>query len=336
MANHPKILMLIRQFGDTYPKHNQKYKAITYLEKLTDVHYWHEDGSILDILKKIPIKPDFILHYDPAWGHLFAPHITDLDKVSIPTGAFSIDVHANKQERLAYFTKNKVNLIFSVIKSSFLNTFPQFEQQFRWLPFSIDPSVTKDWQLKKDIKFLFMGLVNDGTVSHPPLGRYPFREAVLKRMKDVKGFKYNKHPGNLTSNITLVNETFSQELNRAEIFFTCGGAPKYPVMKFFEAPGSRTLLLAEPNDDVWDLGFKDGESFAACSAEDFYDKAMYYSQNEVERERVTMNGYSFIHDNHTNAVRAQQLLTYITDYLGGKETNNLPFSRHDYYNNGTS
>ncbi|UJW56817.1 glycosyltransferase [Bacillus sp. A116_S68] len=324
MTNHPKILMLIRQFGNTYPKHNQKYKAITSLEKFTDVYYWYEDGSILDILKKVPVKPDFIFHYDPSWGHVFAPHITDLDKVTIPTGAFSIDIHANKQERLAYFNQNNIDLIFSVIKSPFLKAFPTFTKQFRWLPFSIDPEITKDWQLKKDIKFLFMGLVNDGTVSHPPLGRYPFREAVLKKMKNVKGFKYNKHPGNLTSDIALVNETFSQELNRAHIFFTCGGSPKYPVMKFFEAPGSRTLLLAEPNEDVWDLGFKDKENFVACNIGDFFEKAMFYSEHEAERARITTNGYHFIHEHHTNDVRAQQLLTYITDYLGGKETQHLP------------
>jgi hypothetical protein len=310
-----KILILIRDFGNKYPKHKQKFDLIKHLESVADVYYWHEDGSILNILKAIDFVPDFILHYDISWGYTYAPDITDLDKVSIPKGCFVIDVHWDKTKRLMYFIRNHVDLIFSITKNPFLNNFPQFKTQFRWVPFSINPSIFKDWKLNKNIKFLLMGLVNDGTVTYPEKGRYKFREAVLNKLKHVEGFKYNRHPGHFTQSTNLVNEKFSQELNRSEIFFTCGAVVQYPVSKYFEALGSRTLLLAEPNPDILELGFKDGENFVACTTEDFFEKAMYYSANKEKREKIMDNGYDFVHKNHTNDVRAKQIISYIDELI---------------------
>ena len=93
-----------------------------------------------------------------------------------------------------------------------------------------------------------------------------------------------------------MNEKYAQELNRAKIFFTCGSALRYPLLKFYEAPACRTLLLAEPNQDIFDLGFKDGTHFIACEVEDFYDKAKYYLQNKKKGSvSQTTATVSFIH-----------------------------------------
>jgi spore maturation protein CgeB len=87
------------------------------------------------------------------------------------------------------------------------------------------------------------------------------------------------------------------------------------LLKFFEAPACRTLLLAEPNQDIYDLGFKDGTHFIACEVEDFYDKAKYYLQNEKERQRITDNGYRLVHSRHTYHARAQEIADAIIDFL---------------------
>ncbi|MCR6109686.1 glycosyltransferase [Bacillus sp. A301a_S52] len=316
MKRNLTILLLVKNFGDIYPKHKQKYDSITALKNHTNVIFWHEDGSILEILSKIKQIPDFILHYDMAWNYSLAPRIRDLDKVDIPKGALLIDTHFNKNERLLYLTANQIDLIFSPTKNSFLETYPQLKQHFRWLPFSINPNIIKDWKLEKTTKFLLMGLMYDGDDKFSTLkGRYPFREAVLKRMTNTEGFKYIKHPGHKAKNPPVVGESFSQELNRSDIFFTCGSSYNYPVIKFFEALGSKTLLLAEPNRDILELGFKNNENFVACNKEDFFEKAMYYSEHREERERITDNGFHFIHENHTDSDRAKQLLTYIESFL---------------------
>ncbi|XBM33670.1 glycosyltransferase [Bacillus licheniformis] len=116
-----------------------------------------------------------------------------------------------------------------------------------------------------------------------------------------------------------MNEKYAQELNRAKIFFTCGSALRYPLLKFYEAPACRTLLLAEPNQDIFDLGFKDGTHFIACEVEDFYDKAKYYLQNKKERQRITDNGYRLVHSQHTYHARAQEIVDTIIDFLEQQE-----------------
>lgn len=152
-----------------------------------------------------------------------------------------------------------------------------------------------------------------------PKRKIPFREAVLQTMKHEEGFVHHPHPGNVITDEeeikqAFLNEKYAQELNRAKIFFTCGSALRYPLLKFYEAPACRTLLLAEPNQDIFDLGFKDGTHFIACEVEDFYDKAKYYLQNKKERQRITDNGYRLVHSQHTYHARAQEIVDTIIDF----------------------
>ena len=312
-----KLLILIKNFGKNYLKHRVKYEMIQALEPFADVYYWGRDGDIFDIIKEIGITPDFILHYDIAWGGFFSPKITNLEKVDIPKGCYVIDVHWEKRKRNQYFTGKKIDMIFSVTKNPFLKEFPDFQNRFRWTPFSINPDIFKDWELEKTIKFLLMGLVHYDKIRYPPKGRYQFREEVLKKLGQHKDFKFIKHPGNRTRNSHFVNENYAQEINRSEIFFTCGGRIQYPVAKFFEAPACRTLLLAEPNPDILELGFKDEINYVACNYQNVYEKAMYYSENKSERERISDNGFAFIHQYHSNQVRAKQFINYIKDFMNG-------------------
>lgn len=316
-----KILILIRLFGNSLPKHQPKMDMIKAIEQHADVRYWHQDGNIHDILKKLSWKPDFILHYDNAWGSQLAPKIKGLEKVNIPKGYIVIDVHYSPNERKKFIEKNNIDLIFSVTKSPFLETFPQYKNNFSfsWFPFSINPEIFKDWNLEKNTNFLLMGQVYDKNknMTNTPIGKYPFREAVLNKLRNTDGFVFHSHPGHHVkkSAKAFLNEKYAKELNRAKIFFTCGSKYNYPVLKYFEALACKTLLLAKPVPDLYELGFKDGVNFVACNESDFYEKAIYYLENEEERTRIVENGYHFIHSNHTNDVRAKQFIKNIEDYL---------------------
>lgn len=316
MKQKVKILILIRNFAKSYPKHKAKFETIKAIEKFAEVKYWYRDGNIHDILKELDFKPDFIFHYDIAYGYVLAPRIRGLHEVDIPKGCFVIDAHYSPGERRRYFDRNKIDLIFSVTKDSFLKRYEQYKDKFRWFPFAIDPTVFKDWQLEKDIDFLLIGQLYDrekktGYRTLTPKGKYPFREAVLEKMRGEKGFVFYPHPGHNASSKSIVNERYAKELNRSKIFFTCGSKLQYPVLKYFEAPACNTLLLAEPIPDILELGFKDGENFVACNQSDFYEKAMYYLKNEAERKRITENGYRFIQNHHTNDVRAKEFVEEI-------------------------
>lgn len=320
MEEKLKILILIRQFDKSYPKHKPKFGTIKAIEKYAEVKYWHTNGNIHEIMKTLDFTPDFILHYDMGWYYALAPYITGLDEVDIPKGCFVIDSHYSPLERSNYFVSNKIDLIFSITKSHFLKTYSGFQNKFKWFPFSVNASIFKDYQLEKDIDFLLMGLVYDGMEKtgsqlSTPKGVYPFRDKVLEKMKDVKGFVYHPHPGHNATDNAIINEKYAMELNRSKMFFTCGSYFKYPVLKYFEAPACKTLLLAEAIPDILDLGFEDGVNFVACDQSNFYEKAMYYLENEEERIRITENGYKFIHENHTDDVRARNFVNEIREFI---------------------
>lgn len=323
-----KILVLIKPFW-IYPKHQPKIDMIKALEKYADVYYWYYNGHINNILKSLNITPDFIFHYDIAWNYGLAPQITGLDSVDILKGCFVIDLHWEPEKRIQYFNESKVDLIFSATKNPFLKVFPSFKEKLRWLPWSINPNVMKDWELTKDIDSLLMGLVyvdedllgNRHTPKKiPPKGRYAFRDAVFKQLKDDPAFTFYPHPGHRVqqSEDLIVNEKYAQMLNRSKLFYTCGSRDKLggvAVLKFFEAPASRTLLIAEENEDIKDLGFIDGENYVACRVEDINEKTKYYLSHDKERQRITDNGYQFIHQHHTNDHRAQSMVRYIKELL---------------------
>lgn len=320
MPKKLKILVFIKPFWKDLAKHKGKLDMIKALEGFSEVMYWYHDGDapqILDHLyKRHKFHPDLILHYDNSCA-VFAPKISGLSKVNILKGYYVMDTvgSAHEKIRTKFIEDNKVDLIFSVTKEAFLKEFPQYKDKFRWFPFSINPNIYKDWGLNKDINYLLMGLVN-----FPSNGIYPFRESVLKKMEKEKGFIHHQHPGHTVNyhDGALVNEKYAQELNRAKIFFTCGSIYSYPVLKFFEAPACRTLLLAEPNQDMLDLGFIDGVNFVSCNKNNFYEKARYYLYNVNERNRITENGFRFIHENHTNKERAKQFIHYVFEFIEKK------------------
>ncbi|MEH7118600.1 glycosyltransferase [Neobacillus vireti] len=325
MKDKLKVLLLIKPFWRNFPKHKPKFETITALENFADVRYWYRDGNIKEILKRLNYKPDFILHYDVAWGYAFAPIISGLDQVDIPKGCIVIDTHYFPYVRRQYFKDTNIDIIFSLTKSPFLKTFPEYQEKFRWWPFSINPGIFKDWQLEKDIDCLLMGQVYDREGTSPnntktPKGRYPFREEVLEKMRNTKGFVFHPHPGHDAPSTAILNERYAQELNRSKIFFTCGGVFKYPVLKYFEAPACRTLLLAEPVQDIVDLGFKDGQHFVACDQSNIQEKTAYYLENEQERQFITDNGFEFVHQYHSNQARALQLVDYIEAFIKDRAT----------------
>ncbi|GAA0182700.1 hypothetical protein SH2C18_50320 [Clostridium sediminicola] len=320
-----KILVLTKRFDLHMPKHKHLFDSIVALEKFAEVVYWHDDGDINKILEEIKFIPDFIFHYDIEWRYAYAPTITGLEKVNIPKGCYVKDIHWNPEKRIKYFEENKIDLIFSFTKNPFLKKYPQYENKFRWMPFSVNPYIIKDWKLNKDVDFLLTGQFYYKDPKNPPKrlpkkGIYTFREAVFNKMKDKKGFVFVPHPGHRTKGgpNVIINENYAKELNRSKISFTCGSILEYPVAKYFEILGCRTLLLAKPNKDILELGFQDGVNFVACDENDFYDKTLYYKENEKERERITNNGFNFVHTYHSNEVRAQQFIKNIEVFLKNK------------------
>ncbi len=274
---------------------------------------WEINYVLKAVKKRGNFSPDFIFHYDFAYGYALSPRIYGLSYTNIPKGVYYIDLQTQTDERREFVHENRINLVFSPTKDFFFRTLPDLKKEFRWLPFSNNPDIFKDWKLKKDIDCLLMGR---------SWGEwYPFRNEVLKRMKGVKGFVYHKHPyeGNVHKSETYTGERYAREINRAKIFFTCGTRFGYPVRKYFEVPACNTLLIAKGNRDLEDLGFVSGENFVECNENNFYDLAMYYLGNEEKRKRIAQNGCSLVHSRHTDRIRVREFLQMVETYLSGRK-----------------
>lgn len=312
MEKRLNILMLVKRFAEKMPKHIHKFDMLKAIEKEADVTYWEENGSILDILPQLETQPDFIFHYDIEWHHAFAPSISGLSKVDIPTGCYVLDVHYAPAFRRAYFNREaKPDIIFSASKYPFLKVFPETEPRFSWLPFGVNTEMFKDYGLEKDIRYSLMGLMDS---------KYPFRHAVLQGMKNEPGFVHFTHPGHRTSYRPglFVHDKYASAINRSAMSFTCGSELAIPVAKFFEIPACRTLMLAEPNADIEELGFVDGVHYVACDRVNFYDNAKRLDGDAAKRDEIGGNGYDLIHRHHTNEVRAKQFIAEVKRLIAGK------------------
>jgi len=72
--------------------------------------------------------------------------------------------------------------------------------------------------------------------------------------------------------------------------------------------------MAKGNKDLKELGFISGQNFVECTDDNFYDLAMYYLENDKERERIARNGYNLVHSRHTDRVRVKEFLDMINGY----------------------
>jgi hypothetical protein len=297
--------------------HQPRYKFlkdfILELKRYADVRIWSEDRQeadyVLRTLEESDFIPDFIFYYDFAYDYVLSPRIYGLNYIDIPKGVYYIDLQTQTEERKEFVYENKIDMVFSPTKDFFFRTLPELKSKFKWLPFSINPDIFKNWKLQKDIDFLLMG-----RLGHP---RYSFRNKVLEKMGGMKGFVYHKPPYEQkdTDEEIFLGEEYAKEINRAKIFFTCGTTLNYPVAKYFEVPACNTLLIAKGNKDLRELGFINGETFIECNDENFCDLAMYYLSHVKERNRITRNGYNLVHSRHTNSVRAVEFINIIKSYL---------------------
>lgn len=303
-------LLLIAKDTENFIYNESFHNVEKELAKKTNLIIWRKSGHIQEILTEISVSPDFILIQNDI-GPNMEPVIHGLSEVSIPAGLFVEDVHRFIDRRREYIKSNNIQYVFSNYKEIFFQIYPDFKDRFCWFPHHINSNVIKDYGLQKEINLLLMGAITKS---------YPFRWKVYLQYRRDPGFVYHRHPGyrkytDEEKNQIFVGEKYAQEINRAKIFFTCGTVRNYPVMKYFEVPGCRTLLLAPQFKDLDELGFIPGEHYVSITEDDFYKKAAYYIEHEDERKRITDQGYQLVQTQHTTKKRVKQLITKIEDII---------------------
>ncbi|MFC7394372.1 glycosyltransferase family protein [Scopulibacillus cellulosilyticus] len=233
--------------------------------------------------------------------------MTGLEKVNIPIGYMPHDVDDYVEIRRQYLQKSKVSLIFPLYKNNFLNLYPEFATKVRWLPHHVNTEFFRDYNLYEGIDGLLIGRVSASF--------YQLRKKILEKMNGHPGFKYYIHPSDQPGNPALTVPEYPRLINQSKTFFTCCSSRKYALLKYFEVLACKTLLLADTCSDLIELGFKPNVHFVEINETNFYEKFLYYINNDSERNYIAANGYNFVRNHHTTKIRAHQLLSYIQSYF---------------------
>jgi spore maturation protein CgeB len=156
---------------------------------------------------------------------------------------------------------------------------------------------------------------------------YPLRNRIVKDLPKLSKKKKwrclikGRPPGETTKrNINalkkdgyLVGDKYSDIIARSKIFIFGNSIFDYPLSKYFEIMGSRTLVMADKPQTVEDLHFIPGVNFIEINSDTWKEKLEYYLEDDNERERVAQNGYDTVLRYHSSKIRAKNLLSYLKE-----------------------
>lgn len=307
-------LRLLLIAADTSHFTNNNYHILEKeLAKITKLMIYRQSGHIKKILRKIPEEPDYILIINDV-GKTFAPVITGLSNISIPAGLMVNDAHRFVSQRRKFIAKNGISTFFVICRHNFYNYYPHLRgERVFFLPQFANTSIFKDYGIDKTINLMMLGEISLHQI-------YPLREKILHHYTDHPGFYNRPHPGwkdftEKQSNNMLIGENYARTINQAKLFFACGSIRQVVTFKYFEVPACRTLLMAPALPELHEIGMKPGKHFVDINEDNFAEKAAYYLNNVSERERITEDGYRFVHNHHSTAHRAKQLVRQIKRVL---------------------
>ncbi|MEN6324663.1 MAG: glycosyltransferase [Syntrophomonas sp.] len=299
-----KLLVIARDWNH-FASRQLTHNLLLELAKITELFVWHERGDdISQILNQLDLQPDFVLVLE--YYETNASRVSGLSRLTIPYAISLMDLHWDVEFRKELIERESISYIFTPCRDAFNKWYPEFKDRMLWLPHHVNTDIFKDYGLPKDIDYLLMGSISASV--------YPLRDRILYEMRDSPGFVYHEHPGYryiADDENAFIGEKYAREINRAKIFFTCGGANNYPVAKYYEALACNTLLLAPTFSELEDLGFIPGTHFVAIDINDYREKAEYYLGHEQERLQIALQGYKMVRDRHSTTRRAAELLTAI-------------------------
>ncbi|WP_018752270.1 glycosyltransferase [Paenibacillus sanguinis] len=311
--NRLKLLFITRDFSK-YLERNFYYMQME-LQKQALLTVDHRGGSLQEIVRRMPVKPDFILLND-MFHAAYCPPVEGLAHLNVPWGMIMHDLHSKVEQRREFLRRFPSSHIFTIYQHAFRRRYPEFKGHLRWLPHFVDPAVFRDYRQRKQIDILLMGATNRKV--------YPLRHTIKAALTGRPGFVSYDHPGytDFASEAQArVATGFAAEVNRAKIFMTCDSIYHYPLRKYFEVPACHTLLLAPENPDLTELGFRSGVHYVAITSRDYLAKVNFYlhPNNEALRNKLTHQGYEFVREKHTTAVRTRELLQMIRSIIDNRQ-----------------
>jgi hypothetical protein len=185
---------------------------------------------------------------------------------------------------------------FLKYQKSYVNKFNKLE----WLPWGVNLDIFKDYGLEKEYDVTMAGY------HFPPY--YYYRYMAFDILEDKKYFTELPHLGYFEKEDGVYGEDYAKFLNKSKISITCGMVYNRPVMKFYEIPASRTLLVANMFKELSELGFKHNENMVVMDLDNLDKQMKDLIADDDMRNEITDNGYKFVRENHSVDIRAKQFI----------------------------
>jgi len=287
-----------------------------------DVPHGYKTGNYCTSVLKGDIKPQKILE-----NHLKQKNydfiVTDADfvyvhenwkNIKIPKAMIIEDSQfgVNPTLQMTWALDNEFDIIFYKYKKSFLKNYRHVAERIRcaWLPHSIDTEMFKDYKLKKQYDVLMVGQCSEKvypnrTKAHKLLKNRPYFRKIDRPVESNVGDRiYDKWP---------VGEDYAKLLNQSEICITGGSIFDFPVMKYFEIPASKSLLVSNWFQELADLGFKDGENMVVADYNKLHSQMKSLLSDKKQLRRLQNSGYEFIRKFHKCENRADHMIRILEE-----------------------
>lgn len=230
-------------------------------------------------------RPDLFLMIESTGG--FSP--VNLPQLPCPKACYLIDNHLhldNHLEMAPFF-----DYVF-IAQREYLDDFRKVNPRTYWLPLACDPDVHGKKSAEKKHQIGFVGAIKLGTR----------RAALLSILNSNQLLYYERcfldDMARVFSESRIVfNEAVNHDLN----------------MRFFEAPASGSLLLADmAKGSGQDELFIAGEDYALYNDLNLMDVVKFYLENERIREKIAARGQQLVLNAHTYLHRVEDLLNVVT------------------------
>ncbi len=228
--------------------------------------------------------PDLFLWIESVAG--FLP--LNIKGHGFPTSCYLIDSHLNLNTHLQWAK----NFDYTFIAQR--EYIPEFKkagiENVFWLPLGADPEVHSPKNVKKIYDVGFVGSVNSEV--------HQRRAELLNKINSVVQVSYRRcwleeMAEFFSASKMVFNNAIRNDLN----------------MRLFEVMSVGSFLLTDvARNSGQEEMFKDGEDLGIYTDDDITGKVKYYLAHDSKREKIANRGRQMVHNAHTYAHRAEEIL----------------------------
>lgn len=248
-------------------------------------------------------KPDILV-----MGERFLSYLNYKENLGTPVPKILIvnDIHhvlKRIHDLATYIDENNIVLVLSRLKYTIPALKKYLSVDIKWLPWSVQTSVFKNYGSAKKFDVFSSGVVS---------GYYPTR----KKIKSL-GYYYQKYPvtplfGSMSQKGIKVD--YARKLSSSKIFLFTNSHLYFPIMKYFEGMASNCLVVAPTPNDCEDLHFIPGKNFVHVdqnSLKDIREVIKYYLDNKEERMSMISCANEMIKEYHTTETRVDEFMEMV-------------------------